>query len=113
MPSDRSFLTTRRGTLIDEREFYNRAKCLTFEVGNKILVEHLDSFGEADHLILLDELPTLHEAQPALTSLESLEAIDLGDDPTDPKHVHISTTLFVDKRVKMIDFLWEYKNVFT
>ncbi|GKU96174.1 hypothetical protein SLEP1_g9441 [Rubroshorea leprosula] len=62
------------------------AKCPTLEAGNEILAKRLDSSSEADHLILPDELPTLHEAQLALTSLESYEAIDLEDDPTTPKH---------------------------
>ncbi|GKV15512.1 hypothetical protein SLEP1_g26299 [Rubroshorea leprosula] len=89
-----------------------RAECLTLKVGNKILAKHLDSFGEADHLISPEELPTLHEAQPMLTSLESLKAINLGDDLANPKHVHISTTLSIDEKVKMINLLREYKDVF-
>ncbi|GKV07168.1 hypothetical protein SLEP1_g18969 [Rubroshorea leprosula] len=116
MPSDHSFLTTRKDTLTGERELYNRAECLTLEVGNKTIIKHLDSSGEIDHLIPPDDLPTLHEAQPTLTSLESLEVVDLGDDPANPKQMHISTTLSVDervaKRVKMINLLWEYKDVF-
>ncbi|GLT87329.1 hypothetical protein SLE2022_054170 [Rubroshorea leprosula] len=47
-----------------------------------------------------------------LTSLESLEAVDLGNDPVNPRHVHINTSFFADERAKMINLLWEYKDVF-
>ncbi|GLU03906.1 hypothetical protein SLE2022_210770 [Rubroshorea leprosula] len=47
-----------------------------------------------------------------LTSLESLEVVDLGDDPANPRHVHISTTLSADERAKMVNLLQEYKDVF-
>ncbi|GLU06565.1 hypothetical protein SLE2022_235890 [Rubroshorea leprosula] len=98
---------------IDERELYGGTECLTLEVGNKVLVEHLDPIGEADHLVSPDELPTLHEAQPTLISLEPLEAIDLESNPTNPKDMHVSTMLSVDERAKMVDLLREYKDVFT
>ncbi|GKV07206.1 hypothetical protein SLEP1_g19004 [Rubroshorea leprosula] len=78
-------------TSIDERSLSNRIECLALKASNEILAEHLDFSDEANHLI--PPKPTLHKAQPTLTSLEPLEAVDLGDDPTNPKHVHISTTL--------------------
>ncbi|GKV15403.1 hypothetical protein SLEP1_g26196 [Rubroshorea leprosula] len=81
--------------------------------GNEILAKHLDFFGEANHLVPLDKLPTLLEAQSTLTFLKSLKAIDLGNDPTSPRHVHISTTLSMDERAKMVNLLREYKDVFT
>ncbi|GKV11495.1 hypothetical protein SLEP1_g22752 [Rubroshorea leprosula] len=91
-----------RDTLIDKRDLSNEAKCITLEAINKILAEHLDFSNEADHLIPLDKLPTLHEAQPTLTSLESFEVVDLGDDLANPSHVHISTTLSTDERAKVV-----------
>ncbi|GKV13633.1 hypothetical protein SLEP1_g24621 [Rubroshorea leprosula] len=82
------------------------------KVGNEILDEHLDFSNEADHLIPPNKLPTLHEAQPALTSIEPFEAVDLRDDPANPRHVHISTTLFADERAKLVKLLRECKDVF-
>ncbi|GKU93206.1 hypothetical protein SLEP1_g6815 [Rubroshorea leprosula] len=75
-----------RDNSIDEQHLSNKVECLTLEARNKILVEHLDSSGEVDHLVPSYKLPTFHEAQPALTSLKSLEAIDHGDDLANPKH---------------------------
>ncbi|GKU96154.1 hypothetical protein SLEP1_g9424 [Rubroshorea leprosula] len=93
MSLDHLFFTLERDTLIGEQGLSNKAECLALEAGNEILDEHLDFSSETNHLILPDKLPTLHEAQPALTSLEPLEAVDLEDDPANPRHVHISTTL--------------------
>ncbi|GLU15342.1 hypothetical protein SLE2022_318400 [Rubroshorea leprosula] len=112
MSSDNLLFTSKRDTSIDERDLPSKAECLTLEAKNKILAKHLDFSGEVDHLVPPDKLPILLEAQPALASLESLEAVDLGDDPTNPKHVHVNTTFSADERAKMIDLLCEYKDVF-
>ncbi|GLU12573.1 hypothetical protein SLE2022_292390 [Rubroshorea leprosula] len=106
------FFTTRKDISIDEREFYGETECLTFEAGNKVFVEHLNPVGEANHLVPLDELPTLHEAQLALTSLEPFKAVDLGSNPANPKNVHVSTMLSGGERAKMVDLLQKYKDVF-
>ncbi|GKV36284.1 hypothetical protein SLEP1_g44433 [Rubroshorea leprosula] len=68
-----------------QKKEQSRMPHLTLEARNKILIEHLDSSGEVDHLIPPDELPTLHKAQLVFTSLESLEAVDLGDDSANPR----------------------------
>ncbi|GLT87189.1 hypothetical protein SLE2022_052860 [Rubroshorea leprosula] len=105
MSLDHRFFTSERDTSIGEQGLSNKAECLALEARNEILDEHLDFFGEANHLIPLDKLPTLHEAQPALTSLEPLEAVDLGDDLANPKHVYISTTLSTAEKAKMVKLL--------
>ncbi|GKV03858.1 hypothetical protein SLEP1_g16100 [Rubroshorea leprosula] len=110
--SDHFFFTTRKNISIDEQEFYDGTEFLAFEVGNKVLVKHLNPAGEADHLVPPNELPTLHEAQPALTYLEPLKAVNLGSNLTNPKNVHVSAMLSVDKSAKIVDLLWEYKDVF-
>ncbi|GKV43110.1 hypothetical protein SLEP1_g50444 [Rubroshorea leprosula] len=100
------------GSSILYEGLYNKVECLALEVGNEILAKHLDFSNEADHLVLPDKLPTLLDAQPTLTSLESLEVVNLGDEPTNPRHVHISTTFSADERAKMVNLLQEYKDVF-
>ncbi|GKV43104.1 hypothetical protein SLEP1_g50439 [Rubroshorea leprosula] len=72
-----------------QQRIVSEAECFTLEAGNKILTGHLNSFGKADHLVPLNKLPTLHEAQPVITSLEFFEAIALRDDLVNPKHAHI------------------------
>ncbi|GKV43138.1 hypothetical protein SLEP1_g50471 [Rubroshorea leprosula] len=112
MSLDHLFFTSKGDTLIGERGLSNKVECLALEVGNEIVVEHLDFSGKANYLVQPDKLPTLHEAQPTLISLEPLKAVDLGDDPTNPRHVHINTTLSTDERAKMVKLLREYKDVF-
>ncbi|GKV11552.1 hypothetical protein SLEP1_g22800 [Rubroshorea leprosula] len=105
MPFNHLFFALKKDPLTDERFFFNEVECHTLEAGNKIFTEHLEFSSEANHLITLAKLPTLHEAQSTLTSLESSEAADLGDDLANPRHVHISTALSVEERAKMIDLL--------
>ncbi|GLU12424.1 hypothetical protein SLE2022_291070 [Rubroshorea leprosula] len=109
--SDHFFFTTRKDISIDEPEFYDGTECLTLEMGNKVLVEHLNPASEADHLVPPNELPTLHEVKLALTSMEPLKAVDLASDQANPKNVHVSTMLSADERAKMVDLLREYKYV--
>ncbi|GLU12612.1 hypothetical protein SLE2022_292770 [Rubroshorea leprosula] len=97
------FIDLKKNTLVNELAFPNEAKCLTVEVENKIFSNHLKPSNKVDYVTLSSKLPTLHKVQLALTSLESLKDIDLGDDPSNPKCVHISITLFTDERAKMIN----------
>ncbi|GLU21882.1 hypothetical protein SLE2022_379940 [Rubroshorea leprosula] len=112
MPFDCSLVSVEKNTSIKLLALSSEAKCLTLEAKNKVLAEHLESSGEVGYITSPDKLPTLHEAQLVLTSFESLEDIDLRDNPSNPKYVHISTTLFADERAKMIDLLREDKDVF-
>ncbi|GLU04005.1 hypothetical protein SLE2022_211720 [Rubroshorea leprosula] len=86
MSPDRLFTDSKKNILIDEQALPNEIECLALETGNKILVEHLEPSCKVDYLTLLDKLPTLHEAQPTLTYLESLKAV--GDNLVNLRHVH-------------------------
>ncbi|GLU21525.1 hypothetical protein SLE2022_376580 [Rubroshorea leprosula] len=105
MSPDHLFAYSKQNILIDEQALPSEAKCLTLEAGNKIFVKHQEPSDEADHLTLPNDLPILYEAQLALTSLKSLEAVDLRDDLANPRHIHVNTTLSIDERTKMIDLL--------
>ncbi|GLU03933.1 hypothetical protein SLE2022_211040 [Rubroshorea leprosula] len=77
MSSDHLFFTSKRDTSIDEQDLSNEAECLTFEARNKILAGHLDFSSKVDYLVSSDKLPTHHEAQLVLTSLESSKLLNL------------------------------------
>ncbi|GLU15906.1 hypothetical protein SLE2022_323600 [Rubroshorea leprosula] len=112
MTPNHLFFASKKNPSTNEQEFSNEVEYLTLKAGNKIFTKHLEFSSEVDHLILLDKLPTLHEAELVLTFIESLKAVDLGNNPANPRHVHISTTLSTDEKIEMIDLLQEYKDVF-
>ncbi|GLT94076.1 hypothetical protein SLE2022_118360 [Rubroshorea leprosula] len=61
MSLDHPFFTLEGDTSIAKQDVSNKAKCLALEVGNEILVEHLDFSSEANHLVLPDKLSALDE----------------------------------------------------